>query len=46
MATRGSYMLYVHNYMVKFIRGHPKNFSFMQFSQNMDGFRQNDSQGI
>ena len=28
-------------------RGHPipKNVSFMQFSQEIDGFRQNDSQG-
>ena len=26
--------------------GHPKNVSFMQFSQNIDGFRQNDSQGF
>ena len=36
MATRGSY---VHNYA-------PENVSFMQFSQNIDGFRQNDSQGF
>ena len=42
MATRGSY---VHNSMVEF-SGHPKKFSFMQFSQNIDGFRQNDSQGF
>ena len=26
--------------------GHPENVSFMQFSQNVDGFRQNDSQGF
>ena len=42
MATRGSY---VHNSMVEF-SGHPKNVSFMQFSQNIDGFRQSDSQGF
>ena len=40
MATRGSY---VHNSMVK-ISGASWNVSFMQFSQNIDGFRQNDSQ--
>ena len=28
------------------IRGHPENVSFMQFSQNIDGFRQNNSQGL
>ena len=27
-------------------RGHPENFSYMQFSQNIDGFRQNGSQGF
>ena len=27
-------------------RGHPKNISFIQFSQNVDGFRQNGSQGF
>ena len=42
MATRGSY---VHNSMVKF-SGHPENVSFMQFYQNIDGFRQNDSHGF
>ena len=42
MASRGSY---VHNYGKNF-RGHPENVSFMQFSQNSDGFRQNDSQGF
>ena len=42
MATRGSY---VHNSMTEFL-GHPKNVSFMQFSQNIDDFRQNDSQGF
>ena len=26
------------------IRGHPENVSLMQFSQNIDGFRQNYSQ--
>ena len=31
--------------MVEF-RGHPKNVSFMQFSQKIYGFRQNDSQGF
>ena len=38
MATRGSYG---HNSMVEFT-GHPENVSFTQFSQNIDGFRQND----
>ena len=42
MATRGSY---VHNSIGEF-RGHPESVSFMQFSQNIDGFRQNDSQGF
>ena len=42
MAIRGSY---VHNSMVKF-GGYRENVSFMQFSQNIDGFRQNDSQGF
>ena len=41
MATRGNY---VHNSMGKIFEGHPKTVSLMQFSQNMDGFRQNDSQ--
>ena len=36
MATRGSY---VHNSMVRNFRGHPKNVSFMQFSQKINGFR-------
>ena len=27
-------------------RGHPNNVSFMQFSRNIDGFRQNDLQGF
>ena len=40
MTTRGSY---VHKPVVNF-RGHPKNVSFMQFYQNVDGFGQNDSQ--
>ena len=39
MDTRGSYM-YVHNSVEKKIQGHPENVSFMQFSQNIDGFRQ------
>ena len=43
MATRGSY---VHNSMVNFFGGHPENVSFMQFSQSIDGFRQNDSKGF
>ena len=47
MATRGSY---VHNSMVEFSGGggggHPENVSFMQFSQNVDDFRQDDSQGF
>ena len=42
MATRGSY---VPNSTVKFL-GHPENVSFMLFSQSIDGFRQNDSQGF
>ena len=42
MTTRGNY---VHKPMVTF-RGHPENVSFMQFSQNIDGFTQNDSQGF
>ena len=42
MATRRSY---VHNYMVHFW-GHPENVSFTQFSQNINGFRQNYSQGF
>ena len=27
-------------------RGHPDNFSFMQFSTKIDGFEQKDSQGF
>ena len=27
-------------------RGHPENFIFLPFSQNIDGFRQNNSQGL
>ena len=42
MATRGSY---VHNSMVKF-GGGASHVSFMQFSQNIGGFRQNYSQGF
>ena len=42
MATRGSY---VHNSMVEF-SGASQNVSFMEFPQNVDGFRQNDSQGF
>ena len=46
MATRGSY---VHNSTVKYIYfflggGHPESVSFMQFSQNIGVFRQNESQ--
>ena len=26
----------------KIFGGHPENITFMQFSQNIDGFRQND----
>ena len=36
MATTGSYV-HVHKPMVNFL-GHPENVSFMQFSQNIDGF--------
>ena len=45
MATGGSY---VHNYIVKknWGGGASRKCSFMQFSQNIDGFRQNDSQGF
>ena len=43
MATRGSYV-YIKRYG-KF-SGHTKNVSFMQFSQNIDGIRQNVSQGF
>ena len=42
MANRGSY---VHNYGEIF-GGIPKMLSFMQFSQNIGGFKQNDSQGF
>ena len=42
MATKGSS---VHNSMVN-SRGHPENINFMQFAQNIDGFRQNDSQSF
>ena len=45
MATRGSYVLHVHNSRVNF-SGHPKNVGVMQFSGNIDGFSQNNSQGI
>ena len=40
MDTRGSY---VHNSMVRFSGASQ---CFMQFSQNIDGFRQNESQGF
>ena len=45
MANRGSY---VHKSMVDFFfwGGDPKIVGFMQFSQNIDGFRQNYSQGF
>ena len=42
MATRGSY---VHKSMLEF-SGASQKFSFMQFSQKIDGFRQKDSQGF
>ena len=46
MATRGSY---VHNSMYITLwynfQGHLENVSFMQFSQSIDGFRPNSSQG-
>ena len=38
--TRGSY---THKPMVRF-GGHPENVSFLQFSQNIDDFKQNDSE--
>ena len=44
MTNRGSYV-HTCNSMANF-RGHPENVSFMQFSQNVDGFRQNDLQGF
>ena len=37
------YKFYIHG---KIFGGIPENVSFMQFSQNIDGFRQNDSQGF
>ena len=43
MTTRGSF---VHKPMVNFLGGIPEMFSFMQFYQNIDVFRQNDSQGF
>ena len=43
MATRGSY---VHNSIIYGKIFHPENVSFMQFSQNIIGFRQNDSLGF
>ena len=43
MATRGSY---VHNSMAELSGASQKNVSFMQFSQKIDGFRQNDSLGF
>ena len=42
MPTRGSY---VHNSMEAF-SGASRKISFMQFSQNIDGLRRNDSQGF
>ena len=42
MATRGSY---VHNSMVE-VLGASQFFFFLQFSQKIDGFRQQDSQGF
>ena len=44
MATRGSYV-HIKSYR-KIFRGHPQNVSFMQFSQNTNGFRQIPSQGF
>ena len=47
MATRGSYVQKKKKTLwKKKNRGHPENVSFMQFSQNIDGFRQNGSQGF
>ena len=44
MATRGSY---AHNAMMVWkFWGIPKNVRFMQFFQNTESFRQNDSQGV
>ena len=42
MATRGSY---VHN-SVETFSGASQKLSYMQFSQNIDGFRRNNSQGF
>ena len=42
MATRESY---VHNSMVTF-SGASRKYLFYQFSQNIDGFLQNESQGF
>ena len=41
MITRGSY---VHEPMVKFLGVPPTIFFFLQISQNIDGFRQKNSQ--
>ena len=35
--------MYINNWQKK-IRGHPENDIFLQFSQNIDAFRQNNSQ--
>ena len=41
MATRGT--MYIN--LRYFLGGQPENFSFMQFSKNIDGFGQNNSHG-
>ena len=38
--------MYIHVSLWENYRGHPDNISFMQFSTNMDGFEQKDSQGF
>ena len=38
--------MYITEIWPELYRGHPENFSFMQFSQKIDGFRQKDTQGF
>ena len=43
MTTGGNY---VHKPVVNLCGGYLENINFMQLSQNIDDFRQNDSQGF
>ena len=43
MTTRGSY---AHKPMLNFLGGIPKKILLLQFSQNIDGFIQNNSHGF